>query len=314
LLSEISIRDFQSIAEADLVLGPLTVIVGPGNSGKTAAVRALVALALNRTGTDFIRRGSACSAVAVVTDDGHEISWLKEQTTARYFVDGTELTKLAGAVPDELTDALGIRRIEVEASSYAFPQVHSQFDAPFLLGESPGKAARVLAKLTRLEVIAEAQVAAARDLKRVAGSAKRNAERLETLEAQADEATEEANTWAKIAVRATSLHDDVIGLHARLVAAESAVVLLAAADAVLVQPIPAPQAFASATRLATQCVEGAKAVARFRDANAKLKSTITELGLIEEALVAPQATLAAIPICPLCGSPLKEEELLCQLA
>jgi len=169
MLKSVQIENYQSLKDVSLELAPLTVVVGESNKGKSAAVRALAALAFNEAGNEFIHRGEAYAAVTVELSSGNKVTWMKGKT-GRYVVDeGTEgervFTKIGQSVPEEIQALLGIRTLDVDGTKLT-PQVSDQFDPPFLLRESAGKAARVLAKMTQLDVVVSAAAECNRDLKR----------------------------------------------------------------------------------------------------------------------------------------------------
>ncbi|KKN68964.1 hypothetical protein LCGC14_0446490 [marine sediment metagenome] len=306
MITSLSIRDFQSIREADLDLGPLTVIVGPGNAGKTAAVRALKALALNRTGTDFIRHGQTRSVVIAETDDGHTVAWVKEKATASYLVDGQELTKLAKHVPEEVQTALGIRRLEVEALTFAFPQVHAQFDAPFLLAESPSKAARVIAKLTRLDVIVQAQTKAARDLKRVNSDLKERCSSLERAEEACETTSADAERAQGNARQVTAVYDEVCALEKDSEQASVAVETIVQSRAM--KPLPDRSDIDELATLVARLSDGYKAYSRLTNYRGQLEGTAELKARRTTDLHGVEAALAAVDVCPLCGSELHPEK------
>ena len=169
-ITSLRVQNYQSIGDADLRIGGVTVIVGRGNLGKSALLRALTACLFNETGSDFIRRGHTSCEVELGFSGDESVKWIREDKGARYEVDvqgvAINFTKLAGNVPAQLQDLFGVREIEIDKTFSITPQIHMQFDAPLLLTESAGKAARALAKLTKLEVIVTAQMNAARDMRR----------------------------------------------------------------------------------------------------------------------------------------------------
>ncbi len=306
MLTSISVRDFQSLAEVDLELGPLTVIVGPGNSGKTAVVRALKALAFNRTGSDFIRHGQQQSVVIVETAEGGCIAWVKGKAAA-YMVGDRELTKMAGSVPEEVSDVLGIRRLEVEAGSQAVPQIHSQFDSPFLIAESPSKAARVVAKLTRLDVIVSAQTQAARDLKRTVGELKAQRTALEEAQTAHATAVAEEKQAQSLARQVTALYDAAVTAGEDLANAEAAVDVVKQAQALATRSLPDPTAFEEVEALLTLCEEGARVSARYSNYVTIVKTAADSLKETARQLKTVEAALADIDVCPLCGARINEE-------
>src|SRR3972149_7677268 len=77
MLRRVSVHGYQSLEDVDLELAPLTVIVGPSRSGKSALVRALRSAFFNATGAAFIRRGARAATVVLLFDDGTELSWEK---------------------------------------------------------------------------------------------------------------------------------------------------------------------------------------------------------------------------------------------
>ena len=78
MISQLTVENFQSIEKATLDLSAVNLVVGRNYSGKSAlAIRALYALATNRSGDDFIQQGAKQARVSLVLDDGQEITWTK---------------------------------------------------------------------------------------------------------------------------------------------------------------------------------------------------------------------------------------------
>lgn len=158
-LAQLVIQDFQSIEGAVLDLAPLTVIVGKGDSGKSAVLRALRAALFNDSGDDFVRSGTKQATVALAFSDGNVLIWEKPLGKgSSYNLNGQPFTKLAGQVPAEVSDVTGFRAIEVDGSTSITPQMHDQFDQPFILFESGSRVARILGTLTKLNAVVQAQL------------------------------------------------------------------------------------------------------------------------------------------------------------
>jgi len=167
VLERLEIQDYQSIKDIDLVLGRFTVIVGPSGNGKSSMIRALKALAFNQVGHRFINHKSQKAWVRLTLDGGKTVEWEKPRDkSATYTSDDQVYTRTGRAVPEDIENVLGIRRIEIDKGLSFTPQFHSQHDLPLLLTESSTLAARALAKLTKLSVLVEAQMDCRRDLKR----------------------------------------------------------------------------------------------------------------------------------------------------
>jgi DNA repair ATPase RecN len=168
VLERIEVRDYQSLEDIDLLLGRFTVIVGPSGNGKSSLIRSLKGLCFNQVGQRFIRHKQQKAGVRLTLDGGKTVEWEKPRDKgATYTSDDQVYTRVGRAVPEEITNTLGIRRIEIDKSVSFTPQFQSQHDPPLLLTESSTLAARALAKLTKLSVLVEGQMDCRRDLKRV---------------------------------------------------------------------------------------------------------------------------------------------------
>lgn len=158
MITGIEIRNFQSLGHVELELAPLTVIVGPTSSGKSAFTRALKTLTCNARGNAFITHGERLTTITARTDKGTVTLTRGKGTSDNSYtvipVDNPEAqrtyTKLGGETPEEVSEFLGIA--SKDPINYA-----GQFDQPYLLGEgtSAGEVARVLGALTNVNVIFE---------------------------------------------------------------------------------------------------------------------------------------------------------------
>lgn len=162
MLQSISINNFQSIHEASLDLAPLTVIVGPSSSGKSAFVRALHTLTNNRRGLDFLTHGQRVMSITARTERGTLTLSRGKGTEDNYYeliptgspTDRQKWSKLGGAVPEEVSAFLGIA-----PGPQAFAGQH---DMPYMLNDSAPSNATALGRLTNVNVIFDA----AREAKR----------------------------------------------------------------------------------------------------------------------------------------------------
>jgi DNA repair ATPase RecN len=154
MLSHIEIRNFQSLHHVSLDLLPLTVIVGPSSSGKSAFTRALKLLTSNQRGHAFITHGQKISTVKAVTENGTVALKRGKGTDDNEYVvipaEGEQVTytKLSGTVPPEVSRFIGIE--SKDPINYA-----GQFDTPYLLRDGAGDVARTLGALTNVSVIFE---------------------------------------------------------------------------------------------------------------------------------------------------------------
>lgn len=187
-LSRVLVENYQSIGKADIDLKGLTVIVGKGNLGKSALLRAIQACLFNETGPGMIRQGQRATDVTLTFEGDCSVHWHKDDKTARYDVDiagaTVPYTKLAGKVPAELIDLFGVHAVEIDSTFSITPQVHNQFDSPFLLQESSARAARTLGKMTKLEPILRSQMQAASDLRKARQDVQAREREIAELEAR----------------------------------------------------------------------------------------------------------------------------------
>jgi len=140
----VRIQDFQSIKDATIEIVGLTVVTGPNNSGKTAAVRAIRGVFTNAPAGPLVRHGAAQLTVTLTFEDGTEIIWekgwekpgQKGKTVNKYTVNGTALSTVGRGVPPEVAD-LGVREIQA-SSDTVWPQIADQFDGTLFLLNRPG--------------------------------------------------------------------------------------------------------------------------------------------------------------------------------
>jgi DNA repair exonuclease SbcCD ATPase subunit len=168
-ITSVRIKNFQSLEDSTLYLGQLSVLVGPGDAGKSAVLRALRAAFLNDASDDDIRHGAKKMEVALTFEDGVVIEWWKQKGQGGCYrmtdsAPEREFTKTGGAVPDEVAEYLGIGRIEVDATTELTPQLSDQHDVPFILWETGSKRARILGKATRLDMVVSAQMLCKKEL------------------------------------------------------------------------------------------------------------------------------------------------------
>jgi len=156
MITRIQIHDFQSIEELDIECGPITVIHGESDTGKSAVVRALYALAFNSYPTGHVRDGAKYSGVAVMVDDVM-VAAEKGGGTNDYIVNVSgerqDFAKVGTIVPPEAEGWLGWRSLELDDGSRFTPNFGMQFDAPFLLTDSPSRRAKVLGTLTNVATL-----------------------------------------------------------------------------------------------------------------------------------------------------------------
>lgn len=159
----VRIRNFQSIKDATIEISGFTVITGPNNSGKTAALRAIRGLFTNAAPGPFIRTGEASFIVDVTFDDSQTITWekgwekpdRKGGSINRYTVNGKVLSGVGRGVPPEV-EAFLVKDISA-GSDRLWPQIARQFDGTLFLVDRPGSVmAEALSDVERVGKLSDA--------------------------------------------------------------------------------------------------------------------------------------------------------------
>lgn len=156
MISEVEVTNYQSLGKMKLKLGRFTVITGRTGAGKSALIRACKALVFNVRGTKDISRGESSFSISMTgNEDDNDAGKLWQATIRRGTKDNYQLavgvnqktyTKLAGKVPDAVTDTLRLNDLNFA----------TQFDRPYLLDATGGDVSRVLGKLTNVTVLFKA--------------------------------------------------------------------------------------------------------------------------------------------------------------
>lgn len=143
MIKKIVVKNFQKHKHLVVYPSPtVTTIVGPNDAGKSAFIRALQWITLNKIrGSRFIRKGSKKATVSLVLD-GHEISRSKGGANA-YTLDGQRLAAFGSKIPDEVKQIVNLGDLNFQ----------SQWDPVLWFNDSPGQVSRELNKIVDLEVI-----------------------------------------------------------------------------------------------------------------------------------------------------------------
>jgi len=174
-ITKVSIKNYQSLREVSVEIGAITAIVGPSDRGKSSFVRALRAWANNQAGTSFITYGKDNAGVVVEFEDGTRVAWVKGKRN-EYRMGEHIFDKVGRSVPEEVVKFTGIREISFDKDLRKQLNFHNQFEPPFLVTDTPGTVAKIIGKLTNLNVINIATRECNRDTRRMRGQAKDLAE------------------------------------------------------------------------------------------------------------------------------------------
>jgi DNA repair exonuclease SbcCD ATPase subunit len=142
MIRRIELKNFMSHRHTvvDLAEG-LTVLVGENNCGKSAIVIALQVLSQNVSGDFMVRHGEKECSVKVETDDDHVLEWRRRGGSVSYCVDGREIDRLKGKVPEDLHDYLQMPIVESEDGTKFDIHFGEQKKPIFLLDETSSRRA-----------------------------------------------------------------------------------------------------------------------------------------------------------------------------
>lgn len=167
---KVSIKNFQSIEEAQIEIEGFTVIVGRSNLGKSVVVRAIDGALSNKPGDSFVRLGAKYSEVRLECPE-IDLLWKKGGGFNDYVIDGTPYESVGLGSPSPVAMA-GFKAIETSRDSVSV-QVASQFSPIFLLDPSKttgSTAAEVVSDVGRLGELQEALQSAGKDRRGLANT------------------------------------------------------------------------------------------------------------------------------------------------
>jgi len=145
---KIRIQNFQ--AHKDLILdldAPITTIVGPSDSGKSAIVRALRWFVLNKpSGTSFIKEGTKGCKISIKTNN-KILSKVRTNYKNQYILKVNNDEQVFEAFGNDIPDPIN-QEINMGPLNFQF-----QHDAPFWFSETAGEVSRQLNQIVNLSII-----------------------------------------------------------------------------------------------------------------------------------------------------------------
>jgi hypothetical protein len=177
-MTEITIKDFQSIEDVHFKIDGFTVIVGKNDIGKSAVIRSIDAALTNLAGKDFIRWGKKNTEVNIKRD-GLDILWKKGDKTV-YTVNNENFSALNRAIPEPLEKA-GFSKMELGDKKISI-NLAPQFDPLFLVNQSGPVVTEVLTSLYDLDIYNTADELCQKELKGQKSLLKTRTADLQTLE------------------------------------------------------------------------------------------------------------------------------------
>ena len=177
-MTEIEIKNFQSIKKLKFPIEGFTVIYGKNNSGKSAIIRAIRAALTNQTGKGFIRKSEKETEIKIKRDDLN-ILW-KKGTKAVYTINKETYQNLNRDIPKPLIDA-GFEKMDI-GKKKVLPTIASQFNPLFLIDEHGTTITEVLASLYNIDTLSIADELCQKSLRSQKSLLKTREKDLDTLQ------------------------------------------------------------------------------------------------------------------------------------
>ena len=119
MIRRIVLKNFMSHSHTviDLADG-LNVLIGENNSGKSAIVAALQAVCRNASGGYMVRHGKSECSVEIETVEGHKLTWRRHNAKVSYQINGEDVERLRGGIPDKLHELLRLPLVETSRDSF----------------------------------------------------------------------------------------------------------------------------------------------------------------------------------------------------
>lgn len=143
MIRKLTLRNFQSHEDLEIELGSVTSIVGPSDVGKSAILRALRWVALNKPrGDAFVKDGAKETLVRVETDKGI-VERRRGSQKNLYRVEKRDLVAFGHEVPEEVDRVLGLGEINFQG----------QHDPPYWFSLSPGQVSKQINEIVDLDLV-----------------------------------------------------------------------------------------------------------------------------------------------------------------
>lgn len=187
---KIHIKNFQSIEDLEIEVFGFTCITGPSNIGKSAIVRATSSSILNNPVVGMVRKGEQFCSVEVGSDDW-AFRWEKnDKGINRVYIPPSRETPLdkLGQIQVPAITKMGFGSIEVgddEIQPWLAPQFQVKGCGPlFLLDQSGPRVTDFLSEVSRLTVLQDAIILAARGKRSSTDQAKTKSEEASGIRAK----------------------------------------------------------------------------------------------------------------------------------
>ena len=117
-IAKVQLKNFQSHKDTFIELSPrFNCIIGAGHSGKSSLVRALGFLFYNDWHNCFARFGEVAEVIATL-ENGTVITRIKGEGVNKVIVNGVVFENFGSTLPEEVSNALGITPLQIDADQF----------------------------------------------------------------------------------------------------------------------------------------------------------------------------------------------------
>lgn len=183
-MKKISIKNYQSIKNAEIELGGITVITGRTDSGKSAFFRAVKAVVSNESGDDFTTFGEKKTVVEI-----DNVKWIQSNTENSYEIDGKRWDKCGRTVPDDVRKELNMGEIEFGKDIKFYLNFSGQLDPSFIVQGNPSDNAKVIGSISNIHTVYNGLREAEKDAKNIKHTMTESQEQLIVLQKQLEAET-----------------------------------------------------------------------------------------------------------------------------
>lgn len=162
-IKKVILENFQSHKYSEVEFdSQLNIIVGASDSGKTAIFRGIKWVLYNEPlGDFFIREGDTDCRVTIILNDGVKVERFRSKSKNSYhlYIPNKEEMIFEGfghGVPYEISQAIGIKRINLDQDKTRSVNLAEQLDGAFLLSESGSVKASSIGRLVGVNIIDDA--------------------------------------------------------------------------------------------------------------------------------------------------------------
>ena len=152
MIQKIKLKNFQSLKDVTFNLGRVTVLRGKSDVGKSAVIRGLNAFFNNSFNSEYAHNGELPFGVAIQKDNKVALG-RRTAKGVEYKFDSTVYSKTAKKIPQDISNFLGIYPYAIDVDMSVFFQIQKQFDQPFLLTDSSITVAKIIGRISNLNIV-----------------------------------------------------------------------------------------------------------------------------------------------------------------